>query len=86
MGLFNKKELVRIADLEEELQRLKKEQQELGITDCIQAKEKNKQLQKDYEAEFKASEQKHREEIEKLKQSISSLNIDFSQNEKNYQI
>lgn len=82
MGLFNKKELNRIQELEKDLQLLKKEQQELGIADCIQAKEKIMQLQQNYEIQFKASEQKHQKEIEGLQQSISSLNIEFSDGEK----
>lgn len=79
MGLFNKKELNRIQELEEELKYLKQEQQEIGISDCIQAKEKIKQMQQDHEKKTKDIEQNHQKEIESLTQSISSLNAEINQ-------
>lgn len=66
MGLFNKKELEEIDLLKKELEELKKTQEELGVSDAIQAKIKIEEMQKEYISNFDKDEKTHKEKLKDL--------------------
>ncbi len=71
MGLFNKKELQQIDDLTNELNILKKEQETLGITNVIQAKEKINQLESEFNTKQIEEQKTHNLKLNLTEKEIS---------------
>lgn len=78
MGLFNKKELEQIEQLNNELNNLKSLQDELGVTNVIQSKTKIDEMQKEYELKFKNDENEHNNKLININNQIAKSENDLS--------
>lgn len=87
MGFFNKKELLKIEELEHELSELKAEQERLGITEYKIAKEKINNEQKkfdDYITSKQNEKQTLEQQIDANNTKLKSLLFDIENDERSY--
>ena len=81
MGLFNKKELQRISELEQQNTKLQKIIDDLGASDIIKIKNHITELKNEYELEkskFENNLADYSKKIENLKKSINALNSEVN--------
>ena len=78
MGLFNKKELARITELEEELSILKESQAKLGITEYVDLNQEIEQLKKEKDSILNNKNK----EIYNLQQKINTMNSEIEEKQK----